>query len=88
VTRVEILRGVRSAERVRTDQLLRALRWAPVDEAVARRAGALGRRFRRSHPGLGVADLIVAATAEELGVALATGNVRHYPMFLDLVAPY
>jgi hypothetical protein len=88
LTRVEVMRGVRSGERAPTERLLQALRWAHVDEAVARRAGELGRRYGRSHAGLGVADLVVAATALELGLPLATANVRHYPMFPELVAPY
>jgi predicted nucleic acid-binding protein len=88
ITRAEILRGVRSAERRPTDRLLSALRWIPVDERVSRRAGELGRQYRRSHPGLSVADLVIAATALELGAPLATGNVRHYPMFPRLRPPY
>lgn len=88
VTRVEILRGVRSGERRLTERLLRSFTWAAVDEAIARRAGELGRTYRRSHPGLGLADLIIAATAEEHGLALETGNVKHYPMFGGLRPPY
>jgi len=45
-------------------------------------------RWRASHPGIGVADLAIAATAEQLGAPLATRNVRHFPMFADLKAPY
>jgi predicted nucleic acid-binding protein len=59
-----------------------------VDEIVARRAGELGRRWRGSHSGIGVADLAIAATAEELDAALATRNVKHFPMFDGLRAPY
>lgn len=88
VTRTEILRGVRSTERTPTEQLLQALRWVPVDEAVSRRAGELGRQYRRTHPGLGVADLIIAATTLILAADLATGNGRHFPMFPDLEEPY
>lgn len=88
ITRTEVLRGVRSPERTRTERLLQALRWAPVDEPISRRAGELGRRHRRSHRGLGVADLLIAATALTYDAHLATGNVRHYPMFPGLRAPY
>lgn len=88
VTRVEVLRGVRSEERGPTERLLAALRWIPVDEPIARRAGELGREHRASHPGLGVADLIIAATAASVGAELATANVRHFPMFRRLRAPY
>ena len=88
ITRVEILRGVRSDERRTTERLLGTIRWAPVDESIARRAGELGRRYRRSHHGLATADLIIAASALELGLELATLNVRHFPMVPGLAAPY
>lgn len=88
VTRVEVLQGVRSAERAPTERLLQSLRWVPVDESVSRNAGDLGRRFRRSHRAVGVADLIIAATCIETGSTLATMNVRHFPMFEELSPPY
>ena len=88
VSRVEVLRGLRSGERRTTERLIGSLRWIPVDEPIARRAGELGRTFRRSHEGLATADLIIAATAIELGLDLATMNVRHFPMIPGLRAPY
>lgn len=88
VTRVEVLPGVRSGERRRTEQLLFTVEWVPVDEAVARQAGRLGREYRRSHPGVAVADLVIAGTAVRADLPLATRNVRHFPMFEGLRAPY
>lgn len=88
VTRVEVLRGLRSEERRPVERLFQQLRWVPVDEAIAEAAGEFGRRLRRGHSGIGVADLIIAATAEQLGLPLATTNVRHFPMFKGLRPPY
>ena len=88
VTRVEVLQGVRAAERAPTERLLQTMRWMPVDESVSRSAGDLGRRYRRSHQGIGVADLIIAATCIETGSRLATMNTRHFPMFEPLAPPY
>jgi predicted nucleic acid-binding protein len=88
ITRVEVMRGLRSGERRATERLLGTLRWVAVDEPIARRAGELGRRYRRSHQGLATADLIIAATVEELGLELATLNVRHFPMIAGLIPPY
>ncbi len=88
ITRVEVVRGLGSAERGPAERLFATLRWIAIDEAVARRAGELGRRWRRSHQGIGSADLVVAATAVELGATLATLNVRRFPMFEDLEPPY
>lgn len=87
ITRVEIMRGVRHRERDATEALLSVVRWIPVDELIARRAGALGRAWRRSHA-LATADLVIGATAEELSAGLATSNVRHFPMFEKLVPHY
>ncbi len=88
VTRVEIMRGLRSAERSAAERLFRGLRWVPVDESIARRAGELGRRWRNTHRQISLSDLIVAATAQDLGAQLATSNVSHFPMFAGLMAPY
>jgi predicted nucleic acid-binding protein len=87
ITRVEVLRGIRHREREATEELMRAIRWIGVDEQIARRAGALGRTWRRSHA-LATADLVIGATAQELGADLATSNTRHFPMFAGLEPPY
>jgi predicted nucleic acid-binding protein len=88
VSRVEVLQGLRSAERGAAEELFAVLSWVPIDEAIARRAGEIGRRYRRSHPGLSLADLVIGATAVELGLPLATRNVRHFPMIRSLRPPY
>lgn len=88
ITRVEVIRGLRSAERTTADRLFRTLGWAILDEPIARRAGELGRIFRRSHTGLSSADLVIAATAQELELDLATLNLKHFPMFEGLEPPY
>jgi predicted nucleic acid-binding protein len=88
VTRVEVLRGMRSHERRAVERFLAAIRWVGVDEGISTLAGDLGRRFRRSHTALGVADLVIAATADRHGLSLATLNVRHFPMFPELEPAY
>lgn len=88
ISRIEVAQGLRSGERSAAGRLFALIAWVPVDETVARRAGELGRRWRRSHPGIGVADLAIAATAEQLGGDLATLNLKHFPMFKGLRVPY
>ena len=88
ISRIEVIQGLRSSERRAANRLFSLIAWVPVDEAVARRAGELGRRWRRSHPGIGVADLAITATAESIDASLATLNVKHFPMFQGLSAPY
>lgn len=88
ITRVEVLRGIRSHERSSTETFFRSLHWAGVDESTARRAGEMGRTYRRSHIGLSTTDLIIAATALELELELKTLNIKHFPMFKNLRPPY
>ncbi len=88
ITRVEVIRGLRSAERIPAERLLQQLRWVGIDEPIARLAGELGREWRKSHPGISSPDLVIAATTKQLGATLATGNVKHFPMFKGLQPPY
>lgn len=88
VVRAEVLIGMRAEEENETRNLLDGLRWLPVDETVAEEAGRLGRRWRPSHSGIDAADFIVAATANVLRLPILTRNVKHFPMFPDLKAPY
>jgi predicted nucleic acid-binding protein len=88
MTRLEILAGMRPGEEEGTRSLLSTLVWHPVDTEVAEEAGALGRRWLPSHHTIDSADLAIAATAIRTGSRLLTRNVRHFPMFTDLRAPY
>ncbi|MCL2454736.1 MAG: type II toxin-antitoxin system VapC family toxin [Micrococcales bacterium] len=87
VSRAEVLTGMRAPEKVATHRLLSVFTWHPLDAKIAEVAGRLGRTYRRSHQ-LDVADLVIAATALHLDAELATRNVKHFPMWPDLAAPY
>ena len=88
ITRIEILAGMRPAEEDGTRSLLSTLVWHPVDNEIAEQAGALGRQWLPSHHTIDSADLAIAATAVRTNARLLTRNVRHFPMFSDLQAPY
>lgn len=88
VVRTEVLAGMRPREEPATRALLDALRWRTVDVEVADRAGALARRYLRSHSGVDTVDFVVAAAAQVLGARLCTANVKHFPMFRGLAPPY
>jgi predicted nucleic acid-binding protein len=88
ISRTEIEGGMRSGERRDVSQLFDGLLLLPVTDAVARRAGQQLRRFRRSHPGIDLADYLIAATAQEEGASLVTLNVKHFPMFSGLRPPW
>ncbi len=88
VSVAEIGGGMRAGERREVTRLLDSLRALPVDRTVGWRAGELRREFRRSHNAIGIADYLIAATAQVHGCELATLNIRHFPMFEDLDAPF
>lgn len=88
LTKVEILAGMRAAERARTRKLIGAIDWLEVDDDLGERAGALASRFLRSHPGVEIVDYVIAATAERLSAELLTRNLKHFPMFPELRDPY
>jgi len=88
ITRLEVLAGMQPAEEDGTRLLLSTLVWHPVDTEVAEEAGSLGREWLPSHHTIDSADLAIAATAIRTGSRLLTRNVRHFPMFTGLQAPY
>lgn len=88
LTKVEILVGMRPREESATRRLLSILDLISVDDVISERAGLLANRYLRSHPGVDPVAYVIAATAEHLGADLWTRNVKHFPMFTDLSAPY
>jgi predicted nucleic acid-binding protein len=88
VSIAEIIGGMRSVERREVWRLLGSFRVEPATELIARRAGDLMRRYRRSHNSIGLGDYFIAATADVKGLQLATLNVRHFPMFKRLQPPF
>ena len=88
VTRLEVLSGMRAREEDATRALFRAFVWHPVDEKIAEIAGELGRQWLPGNRGIDSADLAIAATAIALEVEVLTRNIKHFPMFDGLSAPY
>lgn len=88
ITRLEVLAGMRPREAVATNAVLGVFVWHPVDRVIAERAGALGREWLPAFHTIDAADLAIAATAEHVGAQLLTRNVKHFPMFDSLTAPY
>ncbi len=59
----------------------------PVTGEIAKSGGLYRSKYRKSH-GTGLADAIMAATADSERAELVTLNTRHYPMFKGLKPPY
>lgn len=88
ITVAELYAGVFDGdERIALESLLSEFEIIPVSKPIAVSGGLYRRAYRKSH-GVGLADAIIAATAEAEGVSLATLNTKHFPMTPDLVVPY
>lgn len=76
----EIHRGLRDVERVVASRLFDGLRIAPIGRLEGVQAGD----WRRDHASAGTtlaqADCLIAAAAVAVGVPLATGNPKDFPM--------
>lgn len=85
---MELMAGAesRQSER-RIEKLADILSILPVTFEIARIAGQHARHYQPSH-GLDDLDALIAATAEHHGLALATLNVKHFPMIKGLKAAY
>lgn len=83
----ELFAGARDGELSELDELLRLFPIKSVTPEIARTGGMLKGKYGESH-GLGLADALVAATAQEYGFTLQTLNIKHFPMFPDLAPPY
>jgi predicted nucleic acid-binding protein len=88
LVRFELLAGVRPSEMDAFEQFCSSLLWLAVDEDIARTAGSLARKYRTAHSGIDDIDYLIAATAIVFDANLLTTNVRHFPMFGDLLPPY
>jgi predicted nucleic acid-binding protein len=85
VTYMELVQGMRNQAELRT--LRRQLQeWQtpvlPITKAISRRAAFYVEQYFLSHS-LRLADALLAATAVEHGLSLATGNTKHYQSVSD-----
>lgn len=88
IVAAELYAGVKGEEELAAlDRFVDLFRIVPVSAAIARKGGLYSRDYTKSH-GLGLADAIVAATADAEDAKLKTLNVKHYPMFSGLKPAY
>jgi len=88
ITSAELFAGARDeAECAVLDRFLMAFSIMPVSEDAARMGGTYKNRWSKSH-GTGLADALIAASAEMLNARLITFNLRHYPMVEKKRRPY
>ncbi len=84
----ELYAGVKGdAEQDVLDDFVSLFRIAPVSANIAKAGGLYKRDYGKSH-GVGLADAILAATAEAEDAELKTLNIKHYPMLKGLRPAY
>jgi hypothetical protein len=74
-------------EEAALDDVVGLFRVVEIAAEVAKAAGLYRHDYGKSH-GVGLADALLAATAEAEGAELATLNTRHYPMLKGLRPAY
>ncbi len=84
ISRAEIYAGMRKGEEEIIYSLFEVITPINVDATIADKAGEYLRKFRKSHA-LTIGDAIIAATASEMELNLATRNVKHYPSKIGLL---
>lgn len=84
----ELYAGVREdPEQTVLENFISLFRVVPVSAEIAKAGGLHKRDYGKSH-GVGLADAILAATAETEKAELKTLNTRHYPMLKGLKPAY
>jgi predicted nucleic acid-binding protein len=88
ITVAELYAGVREGEeREALDYFTMAFEIVSIDQPIACIGGLNRRDYGKSH-GVGLADAIIAATAEVKKADLITLNKRHFPMLTNVIVPY
>jgi len=84
----ELYQGVRNGEeQTKLEKMISAMTSLPITSGIAERGGLFSRDYRPSH-GCGLADCLIAATADLHGLSLVTLNAKHFPMLRDVETPY
>ncbi|MCC6945559.1 MAG: type II toxin-antitoxin system VapC family toxin [Thermomicrobiales bacterium] len=88
VAKVELLAGMRAHEEADVREFFGRIAWLDVNDEIAELAGSFASTFARANQGIDTVDFLMAATARFHRAEFWTLNVRHFPMFPELQAPY
>ena len=84
----ELFAGVKGdIEEATLQNFVSLFRVVPIDTEIGKAGGLYKRDYGKSH-GVGLADAILAATAEAENAELKTLNTKHYPMLKGLKPAY
>jgi predicted nucleic acid-binding protein len=88
IVAAELYAGIKGEEELSTlDSFISLFRVVPISLEVAKSGGLYMKDYANSH-GVGLADAIVAATADAENAVLKTLNIKHYPMIKALKPAY
>jgi predicted nucleic acid-binding protein len=88
ITVTEIYAGIKGKkEESEIERLFSIFPVIATTKEIAGEAGKLVNQFRPSHS-VEILDGVIAATCIVYGAELKTLNIKHYPMFKNLKAPY
>lgn len=88
MTVAELYAGVKEGKETQTlGNFLQAFELVEISPTVAQQGGTYRRNYGKSH-GVGLADAVIAATAEYCSAKLVTLNKKHFPMLKQIVTPY
>jgi predicted nucleic acid-binding protein len=88
ITVAELYAGVKgNDEHEELDDFIALFPILQITTEVARTGGLYKREYFKSH-GVGLADGLIAASAEIHDAVLKTLNIKHYPMIKGLKPPY
>ena len=76
----EVYASMRTSEADLTGEFMSSLEYYDITRPIARKAGRLKREWARKGKRLSLTDVTIAAVAMVNRLALATDNVKHYPM--------
>lgn len=84
----ELFAGVKSDNEIAAlDRFVSLFRVVSVSPEIAKAGGLYKRKYGKSH-GVGLADALLAATAEIENAELTTLNIKHFPMIKGLAPAY
>lgn len=88
ITIAELYAGAKTkSKKQAVDAIIETCSVIDVTPEIARKGGEWACKYTPSH-GVDLPDALIAATAEEEGLTLATCNLKHFPMFPKMQRPY
>ena len=88
ITMAELYAGVREGEEYKKlEMFIETFEVIDLNSSIAKTGGLFRNKYKPSH-GTGLADALIAATAQEISAQIVTFNIKHFPMFSDVIKPY